>query len=130
MINLEWTITGKSSNKTAGLASPASVCHRAEIWIRFAHPSVSRQHACLQADAAGVKIKILSPTAVVSINGTQNVPQFSEGALSVGIFLMPGHVKAGGRIVVVPDGTTLDAVCFNCSREISSQEAEFFVPLS
>jgi hypothetical protein len=43
---------------------------------------------------------------------------------------MPGHVKAGGRIVVVPDGTTLDAVCFNCSHEISSQEAEFFVGLS
>jgi hypothetical protein len=81
VINLEWTIAGKSSNKTAGLASSAFVGRGAEKWIRSAHPSVSRQHARLQAVAVGVKIKILSPTAVVSINSTQNMPQFSEGAL-------------------------------------------------
>ncbi len=121
-INLEWTIDNRSSQKTAGLANPATVGRGAENTIQISQPSVSREHARLRADSAGVKIRNLSATAVVSINGTQNVPQNGEGALADGNFVMLGTVRVGVRIVQVPDGTTLNATCVNCNRSISSQQ--------
>jgi pSer/pThr/pTyr-binding forkhead associated (FHA) protein len=122
VINLEWTIEGTSSNRTAGLNDPATVGRLSSNTIQIAHPSISREHASLRADSSGVKIKNLSENAVVSINGTQNIAFNHEGALADGNFVTLGTVKVGVRIVVVPDGTTLDAHCVNCGKPISSQE--------
>ena len=57
----------------------------------------------------------------MSINGTLSIPKDGEGSLADGNFVMLGTVQVGVRIVVVPDGTALDASCVNCGKSISSQ---------